>query len=89
MAQAWRECMLLGIAPHPATRPFAYGDQLMRSWLDGALEAEFRICSLGISKLPVLLRRARQGNARAQRMLVEAIAVAHSAAVRRGAICAS
>ena len=89
MAQAWRECMLLGIAPNPAAWPFAYGDQLMRSWLDGALEAEFRICSLGISRLPMLLRRARQGNVLAQRMLVEAIAAAHTAAVRSGSLCAS
>lgn len=78
MAQAWRECMLLGIAPNPTTVPFAYADQLIASWLDGALEAEFRLCSFGIRRLPLLMRRARKGNAQAQLMLAEAIASAVS-----------
>lgn len=80
MAQAWRECMLLGIAPNPTTVPYAYADHLLRSWLSGALEAEFRIISFGIQRAPMLMRRARQGNPVAQVALADAIA---AAALRR------
>jgi len=81
MAQAWRECMLLGIPPSPAALPFVEADTVLRSCMAGSLEAEFRIHALGIKGLAPLLRRTRRGDDRALVALTEALAVAF---VRQG-----
>ena len=76
MAQAWRECWLLGIQPAAATLPFAYADELLRECLGGALEAEFRLYSLHLPKLASDLKRAAGGDSSAQLRIVEAVAAA-------------
>jgi hypothetical protein len=76
MAQAWRECWLLGIQPAAATLPFAYADELLRECLSGALEAEFRLFSFQMPRLASDLKQAAHGDASAQLRIVEAVAAA-------------